>query len=295
MTGFRPPPGRSTPRRLAWVVGAVTAGASLAMLPAAAVALLFREWSVAGWIGVSAGITAAAGIALWRWVGRPGELSTKEAFAVVGLSWFVVAAFGTLPYLLTGTIPGVTDAFFETAAGFTTTGATVITDLEGVARSMLFWRALTQWLGGMGFIVLSIAVLPLLGVGGLQLARAEAPGPEPDRLTPRFRETAQRLWLIYVGLTVLQVVLLALGDMDLFEAAVHSLATMSTGGFGTDPASVGAFGAYSQWVIIAFMLAAGTSFAGNLPCRTRMVADRRFALSASSMWRCSKPRRSTTC
>ncbi len=261
MTGFRPSPGRSTPRRLAFVVGAVTLGAGLAMIPAAIVALLVREWSIAGWISVAAAITALAGTIAWKGVGRPGKLSTKEAFATVGLSWFVVAAFGTLPYLFTGSIPGITDAFFETAAGFTTTGATVITDLDAMPRAILFWRALTQWLGGMGFIVLSIAVLPLLGVGGLQLARAEAPGPEPDRLTPRFRETAQRLWFIYVGLTGLEIALLAFGDMDLFEAAAHALATMSTGGFGTDAASVGAFGAYSQWVITAFMLAAGTSFA----------------------------------
>jgi len=137
----------------------------------------------------------------------------------------------------------------------------VVTDLGVVSHGMLFWRSLTQWLGGMGFIVLSIAVLPLLGVGGMQLARAEAPGPEPDRLTPRFRETARRLWLLYVGLTVITVLALAAGEMNLFEAVAHALAGVSTGGYSTEAGSIGAFGAYSQWVIVAVMFVAGTSFA----------------------------------
>jgi trk system potassium uptake protein TrkH len=211
-------------------------------------------------LALAAGITLAAGVAGWRW-GSPGELSAREGFAIVGLSWFVVAAFGILPYLLTGTLGDFSDAFFESAAGFTTTGATVVADLEAVSHAMLFWRSLTQWLGGMGFIVLSIAVLPLLGVGGLQLARAEAPGPEPDRLTPRFRETARRLWLLYVGLTVLTVLLLAAGEMNLFEAVAHALAGVSTGGYSTEAASIGAFGPYTQWVVVGAMVVAGTSFA----------------------------------
>ncbi len=248
-------------RRLGFVVGAAAAGTGLAMVPSALVAAVYREWVEAGWILVAAAVTAVAGLAAWKGWGRPGELSTKEAFASVGLSWFVVAAFGTLPYLLTSTITGVSDAFFETAAGFTTTGATTIIDLGSVSHGVLFWRSFTQWMGGMGFVVLSIAVLPLLGVGGLQLARAEAAGPEPERLTPRFRETAKRLWLIYVGLTGLAIVLLALGDMDVFEAAVHAFATVSTGGFSTEAGSIGAFDPYTQWVIVAVMVAAGTSFA----------------------------------
>jgi trk system potassium uptake protein TrkH len=248
-------------RRLAYVIGVVVAGSSLVMLPAAVVALLFREWTVALQIGGAALVTAACGAASWRFLGRPGQLSTKEGFAVVALAWFAVTAFGTLPYLFTGSLTGPTDAFFETAAGFTTTGATVFTDLADPPRGILFWRALTQWMGGMGFVVLSIAVLPLLGSGGVQLARAESPGPEPDRLTPRFRETARRLWLIYAGITAAAFVLLAFGDMDLFEAAAHALAAVSTGGFGTDPGSVAVFSPYTQWVIVAVMLAAGTSFA----------------------------------
>ncbi len=193
---------------------------------------------------------------------RAGELTTKEGFAAVGLAWFAISAFGSLPYVLIES-PQISfvDAFFETASGFTTTGASILADPRTLGNGMLMWRSGTQWLGGMGIIVLSIAVLPLLGVGGVQLARAESPGPVPDRLTPRFQETAKRLWLLYVGFTVAETVLLALGDMDLFQAINHSFTTMSTGGFGTEATSITEFSAYTQWVIIVFMFMAGVSFA----------------------------------
>jgi trk system potassium uptake protein len=181
--------------------------------------------------------------------------------AAGALSWFAMIGFGTLPYLITGAIPSVTDAFFETAAGFTTTGSSIVPDPGELGHGILIWRALTQWLGGMGVIVLSIAILPLLGVGGMQLARAEAPGEQLDRITPRFRETAKRLWALYAALTGVVFTLLALGDMTVFEAAAHSLTTMPTGGFGTHAGSIGAFSAYTQWVIVVFMFVAGTSFA----------------------------------
>ncbi|MDX1450140.1 MAG: TrkH family potassium uptake protein, partial [Acidimicrobiia bacterium] len=161
----------------------------------------------------------------------------------------------------TGTFGGPTDAFFETAAGFTTTGASVVADPGRLGHGIAFWRSLTQWLGGMGIIVLSIAILPLLGVGGVELARAESPGPKPDRLTPRFRETAKRLWLLYLALTVLEAILLWFGDMTLFEAINHSFTTMSTGGFSTSAQSLDGFSAYAQWVVIVFMFLAGASFA----------------------------------
>jgi trk system potassium uptake protein TrkH len=185
----------------------------------------------------------------------------KEGFAVVGLTWIAMALFGTLPFLFTGAISNFIDAMFETSAGFSTTGASVVTDLDAMPRGILMWRSLMQWLGGMGVIVLSIAILPLLGTGGVALAQAESPGPTPDRLTPRFRETAKRLWWVYVGITILEVIFLVLGEMTLFEAINHSLTTMSTGGFGTDGSSLGGFSVYSQWVVIVFMIVAGTSFA----------------------------------
>lgn len=250
-----------SPRRLLYVIGAVVAGVGFAMLSAAAVALIYQEWSQAGWIAIAAVVTMVAGVVAWKSVGSPGELTTREGFAAVGLSWIAMCAVGTMPYLLTGSIDGVTDAFFETSAGFTTTGSSVISMPEALSHGILFWRALTQWMGGMGIIVLSIAILPLLGVGGVQLARAEAPGPTPDRLTPRFRETAKRLWAVYVVITAVEVLFLFAGDMSFFEAVAHSFTTMSTGGFSTSSASLGGFSAYTQWVVIVFMILAGVSFA----------------------------------
>ena len=248
-------------RRLVFILGAVVTAAGASMFVPAAVALGYGERGDALAIGAGAAITVAAGLLAWRVVGRAGALSAREGFAAVGVSWFAVAAFGSLPYLLSGAISNFTDAFFETAAGFTTTGSSIVPDPGALGHGILLWRAQTQWLGGMGIIVLGVAILPLLGIGGVQLARAEAPGHQPDRLTPRFQETAKRLWWVYAGFTGLEVLLLSLGDMSVFESVAHSFTTMSTGGFGTHSQSLGAFGAYTQWVVIAFMVIAGASFA----------------------------------
>ncbi|MCP3973339.1 MAG: TrkH family potassium uptake protein [bacterium] len=248
-------------RRLLNLIGAVVVAIGAAMFSAVVTALIYQEWVDAVQIAGAGAITMGIGWFAWHRFERPEDLSRKEGFAVVGLAWFAIAVFGTLPYLLTGSITNITDAFFETAAGFTTTGASVIPDPGDLSHGILLWRALTQWIGGMGIIVLSIAVLPLLGSGGVELARAESPGPTPDRLTPRFRETAKRLWLVYLGFSVLEVIFLVLGDMTLFESIAHSLTTMSTGGYGTDVQSLGGFSSYSQWIVIVFMTIAGASFA----------------------------------
>ena len=248
-------------RRLTYVIGAVVAAAGVSMVPALIAALVYKEWATAGWISLSAVITVAVGFVGWRVVGRSGTLTTKEGFATVGLAWFAMAFFGVLPYLLTGSIGNLTDAFFEATSGFTTTGASVVPDPGLLSHGILVWRSTTQWLGGMGVIILSLAILPLLGVGGVQLARAESPGPEPDRLTPRFRETAKRLWYVYALVTVAEMLLLWAGDMTLFQAINHAFTTMSTGGFGTEATSINGFSPYVQWVVIVFMFIAGTSFA----------------------------------
>ena len=248
-------------RRLFFVVAAVVEATGAAMLTASLVSVIYQEWEQAGEIALAAVIVIAAGD-LGRRISVPQRpLNTREGFAAVALSWFAMAFAGTLPYLLTGAIPGFADAFFETAAGFTTTGSSVVADPASLDHGILWWRALTQWMGGMGIIVLSVAILPLLGVGAVQLARAESPGPAPDRLTPRFRETAKRLWLVYAALTAAEAVLLSFSDMTVFDAITHSFTTMSTGGFGTRAASLGAFSPYAQWVVIVFMILAGTSFA----------------------------------
>ena len=172
-----------TPRRIAYIVGVVLLAGGLAVVPALAVAGIYQEWETALHLGLTLALALSIGALTVGVAGRPDRLRPKDAFAGVAIAWVVVIAVGSLPYLLTGSF-GVTDALFESTAGFTTTGATVIGDLSGTAKGLLMWRATTQWLGGMGIIVLSMAVLPLVGAGGIQLARAEAPGPEPDRLTP---------------------------------------------------------------------------------------------------------------
>jgi trk system potassium uptake protein TrkH len=248
-------------RHLLHVVGAVLGAIGVSMLAAPVVSAIYQEWSDIPGLVLAAVITSLTGFTLWRVFDRPGELSTREGFAAVGLAWIALALFGALPYLLTGTIGNVTDAVFEASAGFTTTGASVMPDPGALPHGILVWRSLTQWIGGMGIIVLSIAILPLLGMGAHQLARAESPGPMPDRLTPRFKETAKRLWLVYLVLTVVETGFLWAGDMNLFEAVNHSFTTMSTGGFSTNAGSLGAFSSYSQWIVIVFMTLAGTSFA----------------------------------
>jgi trk system potassium uptake protein TrkH len=248
-------------RHLLHVVGAVLGAIGLSMLAAPVVSVLYQEWSDIPGLVLASAITVVVGFGLWRVFDRPGELSTREGFAAVGLAWIALSLFGALPYLLTGAIGNVTDAVFEASAGFTTTGASVIPDPGAMSHGILFWRSLTQWIGGMGIIVLSIAILPLLGMGAHQLARAESPGPMPDRLTPRFKDTAKRLWLVYLALTGIEAALLWIGDMTFFEAVNHSLTTMSTGGFSTNVGSLGAFSAYSQWIVIVFMTLAGMSFA----------------------------------
>ena len=189
------------------------------------------------------------------------ELRPRDGFMLVGISWLSAAALGALPLRLSGTIPRYVDAFFETMSGFTTTGATILTDIEALPYSILFWRSLTHWLGGMGIIVLTVAVFPLLGVGGLQLMKAEAPGPSVDKVTPKVTETAKILWLIYLGLTVLQTTLLLFGGLNLFEALTHTFGTLATGGFSPKAASVGHYtSAYVQVVVTVFMMLAGTNF-----------------------------------
>ncbi|MEE8375168.1 MAG: TrkH family potassium uptake protein [Acidimicrobiia bacterium] len=248
-------------KTVAYVLGSVLLFVAIAMIASAVVSLLYSEYETAMWIALSAVITAAFGYTTRRVVQRPTSITVKQGFATVGLAWFVFSIFGALPYLLSGAIPSISDAVFETASGFTTTGASILPDPGVLPKGISFWRALTQWLGGMGVIVLGVAILPLLGTGGMQLARAESPGPTPDRLTPRFQETAKRLWLIYAIITVVEMGFLWVGDMTGFQAVIHSLTTMSTGGFGTEATSIAGFGNYTKWVITFFMFVAGVSFA----------------------------------
>ncbi|VBB42527.1 Trk system potassium uptake protein TrkH [uncultured Desulfatiglans sp.] len=208
-------------------------------------------------------VTAGSGLAGYL-ISRKTEtpqLGHRDGVAVVSFGWALAGLFGTLPYLFSGTIPDFTDACFESFSGFTTTGASILTQIEGLPESILLWRSLTQWLGGMGIIVLSIAILPFLGIGGMQLYKAEIPSPVVDKLKPRISETAKTLWKVYILITVVEIFLLAAGGMTLFDAVCHAFCTLPTGGFSTRNASVAAYSsAYFDGVIIVFMLLAGINF-----------------------------------
>lgn len=188
------------------------------------------------------------------------QLTTIQGFGAVGLSWIFMSLYGTIPYVLSGIDLSYTNIFFETVSGLTTTGSSILTDIEAVDKSLLIWRSTTQWLGGMGVIVLTITVLPLLGSGGINLFKAESPGPSADRLTPKFKDTAKLLWIVYISLTILQTILLYYSGLNIFDAFNHSLTTLSTGGFSTFNTSVSEFSTLSKFIINIFMYLAGTSF-----------------------------------
>lgn len=190
------------------------------------------------------------------------ELKKREGYLIVTFGWLFMSLTGALPYVFSGAIPSFTNAFFETISGYTTTGATILQDIEVMPEGILIWRSITHWIGGMGIIVLAIAILPLLGIGGMQLFAAEAPGPGGDKLHPRITDTAKRLWLIYVGYTVAETILLSVAGMSVFDAINHSLSTLSTGGFSTKNASIAHWNntPLIQYIIMLFMFLAGTNF-----------------------------------
>jgi trk system potassium uptake protein TrkH len=217
-----------------------------------------------GPLGLSMGLTLAVGLGLLVLFrdSRAAPMTHREGMAIVAVGWVAAAFAGALPFWFAGTFGGsFTDCLFESMSGFTTTGASVLTNIEVVPRGLLFWRSLTHWLGGMGIIVLSLAILPFLGVGGMQLYRAEVPGPVPDKLKPRIKDTAMLLWKVYLLFTVVLALLLWAGGMDLFESLCHTFGTMATGGFSTRNASVAAYDSvYIDVVITVFMLLAGLNF-----------------------------------
>jgi len=211
---------------------------------------------------LSSAITLIVGLVLtvFTWKHDHRNIGKKEGYVIVTLTWIFISAFGALPFFFSGYFPSYTDAFFETMSGFTTTGASVLTDIEAVPKGLLFWRSMTHWLGGMGIIVLTLAILPILGVGGMRLFIAEAPETTTNKLHPRITETAKRLWGIYFILTMVQTLLHMAGGLDLFDALNHAFSTMSTGGFSTKNDSIAGFSAFNQYIIIVFMILAGLNF-----------------------------------
>ena len=190
------------------------------------------------------------------------KINKRDAYFVVVLGWLVMIFSGMLPYVVTDSISSFSNIFFETMSGYTTTGSTIINDIDALPKSIIFWRSMTHWLGGMGIIVLAIAILPLLGIGGMQLFSAEAPGLTGDKIHPRISDTAKRLWLIYVGLTLLETILLKFAGMSLFDALNNSMSNIASGGFSTKNESIGFWNdsPLIQYIIIFFMFLAGTNF-----------------------------------
>ena len=224
---------------------------------------LYHQEEAAQGIFFAGFLTIIIGFLMW-FLNRnaPKNIQKREGYFIVTFGWLILTFTGALPYLFTGSIPHFVDAIFETISGYSTTGSSIINDIEALPKGILFWRSATHWIGGMGIIVLTIAILPLLGIGGMQLFMAEAPGPSADKMHPRITQTAKRLWLIYVSLTVTEFFLLKIAGMTWFDAINHAMATMSTGGFSTKNASVAYWNHMPviQYIIIAFMFVAGTNF-----------------------------------
>ena len=261
-------------RRVLNVVGLLQIFVALAMLATAVVAAGYGGPDTRGFVAAGA-ITLTAGWLMYAATRFQGDISPREGFLIVAVAWAGTALFGSLPYLLTGVVDRPAAAFFESMSGFTTTGATIFTDVEALPHGVLLWRSLSHWLGGMGIIVLAIAILPFLGVGGMQLFRAEVPGPTPERLRPRITQTAKLLWMVYFGVTAAQTALLLLGGMGPFDAVTHAFSTAATGGFGTRNDSMASFSPYVQWVTILFMYIAGINFTLHYRAATRRAAYHR--------------------
>ena len=252
------------------VLSAIVTLLGLSMLLAAAWSFYYQDYDLEG-ILISTLVCVTLGLPVWFLTRGRVRLNIKDGFVLVTFVWLAVAVFGSLPFMITGVIPNLTDAFFESMSGVTTTGATIIGNratlphltngIESLPHGILFWRSFIQWIGGMGIIVFSIAILPLLGVGGVQLFRAEVPGLVSDKIKPRVQETAKVLWLVYFGISLVEMLLLYFGGLSFFDSICHTFTTMATGGFSTKNASIGAYSsAYIEYIIIIFMFLAGVNF-----------------------------------
>ena len=231
---------------------------------------------------ITIGISAALGVVVMA-LSKPDTtvIYSREGFVITALSWLILSAVGALPFVISGEIPSYVDAFFETVSGFTTTGASILTDLESMSRGLLLWRSFTHWVGGMGILVLVMAVLPMTTDRSIHIMRAEMPGPVVGKLVPRVRQTAKILYIIYIILTASEIIMLLAGGMSLFEAAVHAFGTAGTGGFGIKSDSIASYSPYIQWVMTAFMIIFAANF--NL---YYLILIKRFKsiLSSEELW-----------
>ena len=225
------------------------------------VSLIYAEWLVALSFVIAIVVALVIGFILYYSFKTENKLIfAKEGFVIVSFGWLLMSVIGSIPFVINGDIPSFVDAFFETVSGFTTTGASVLDNVEALSHGSLFWRSFTHWIGGMGILVFVMAVLPSISDRSIHIMRAEMPGPIIGKLVPRAKETARILYIIYLAFTVLETILLMLGDMTLFEALVHSFGTVGTGGFGIKPDSLASYSPYVQWVITVFMFICGINF-----------------------------------
>ena len=247
-------------RMVLYTVGTVVKIEAALMLLPTICALIYKESCVKALL-ISVAIALASGFALTL-ISRPGNkvIYSREGFITVALAWLALSFFGALPFYISGEIPSLIDAFFETVSGFTTTGASILTDVEAMSKGLLFWRSFTHWVGGMGVLVFIMAIIPSLSDRNIHLLRAEVPGPIVGKLVPRMRQTTRILYIIYMALTAIMFLLLLAGGMPVFDSIVHSIGTAGTGGFGIKADSIGSYSPYIQWVITIFMLIFGVNF-----------------------------------
>ena len=263
-------------------VGRISQVAALLLLIPAVVAIIYKETEQF----FAFFITAIAAFAIGLFIGlitktKNRVIYAKDGFAITALAWIVMALVGAVPFVISGDIPSYIDAVFETVSGFTTTGASILTNVEAMSRSMLFWRSFTHWIGGMGVLVFIMAIIPNLTDRSIHIMRAEMPGPVIGKLVPRVKDTAKILYLIYIFLTVLQTVLLLAGGMSLFDSLVHTFGTAGTGGFGIKADSIASYSPYCQWVIAIFMLIFGVNFNLYYLLLLRRI---RIALKSGELW-----------
>lgn len=242
------------------IIGNILIVESLLMIPSLLISLYMRENDTNSFI-ITILITGLMGLVLSNFKKNKETINAKDGLAIVALAWALISLFGALPLYLSGSIPTYIDAVFETVSGFTTTGATLISNVEILPRGILFWRSFTHWIGGMGILVFTLALLPALGIGGFQIFKAESPGPVAGKMAPRIRDTAKILYIIYFTITIVQVLLLKIGGMTIFESLVYTFGTVGTGGLAINNTSVGAFNStYIHIVIAVFMVISGVNF-----------------------------------
>lgn len=242
------------------VVGILLILEAVFMIPSQLIAIYYNQSDKAAFF-ISILVIALIGFVMTRVKTTNKKIRTKEGLTIVALGWVFSAILGALPFVISGSIPSYVDAFFETVSGLTTTGATILDDIEVLPRGILFWRSFTHWIGGMGILVFTVALLPIFGVGGFQIFKAESPGPIADKIVPRIKDTAKILYITYLSLTGIEIILLFFGGMSWYDAALHTFGTVGTGGFSTRNASIGAFDStYIHLVITFFMIIAGANF-----------------------------------